>query len=188
MLPLILEVKANWSPIMIRSEQICPRLMVNYVLRSGWVSICARGGAGLNLSTYIHSGTHSIQSGADISETNHSQLLKNSSWLFHWTQIFIAMTNASIFALYAPSQNAFVVEQQYSECGVISPLSFWHRLPPTSKKTQTLTVTPHLQWQTDEHTFTCDFYPTIETTSSIQWQFAFFRWSENKDTHSIGWG
>ena len=37
---------------------------VKYVLGSGWVSICAHGERGLNLSTYIHSGADFIQSGA----------------------------------------------------------------------------------------------------------------------------
>ena len=47
------------------AKQICPRPMVKYVFGSGWVSICwvgwvsiwARGGRRLNLSTYIHSSS-----------------------------------------------------------------------------------------------------------------------------------
>ena len=184
MLPLILEVKENWSPIMIRSEQICPRLMVNYVLRSGWVSICARGGAGLNLSTYIHSGTHSIQSGADISETNHSQLLRNSSWLFRWTQIFISMTNTFICAISKciccrSSSIQSVVSLAHFPSGTAChppPRKLKHlqlHLICNGKQTNILSLvifTPH--WNNLINSMT----------------ICIFRWSENKDTHSIGWG
>ena len=135
--------KENWFQILIWAALIGPSKFVHvkYVLGSGWVSICAHGERGLNLSTYIHSGADFIQSGAKTF-TCLLRTLSRNIWMESFIDRVLMNSPKSRCVLYM-CQTPKCIWCSSSIQSVVSLTHFPSGTAPAS--TKTLTLTPHLQ-------------------------------------------